>query len=1225
MTDALTTLRTDVEGGATKSFIRAKDGAISTTAYAKVALWRVSERPIASFDELTRELETLVEDPQAMVIRAQPKPGLDLNKLHRRKLHGAGATFDDTPRRWLHLDLDNIAAPHLDVIDDPSGAIDYALDLVVANAPEIEGASCFAMFSSSAGVHNITAAKLHLWFWCDRPYSGAELKRWAAGVNARAGSKLIDPQLFVGVQPNYTARPRFAGLSDPLPGRRRWAIRRGYSDTVQLDIPVEAPKRAKTATSSGAAYGPGGGFAFYLSRIDGEGQHGLRDPAKKAIAARIAELGAAGGERERSEILGAVADALRRAKRGGRSEETVEQYIDGLEDLFDWLIDRQRESEAKAAKAPPTYTDISVSVEAAERVVEETVERFFARIAAGEAPALALAVSTGVGKTRAAQRSLAKTTLRAAAPVPRHKLSDELVARAQALGIEAQVWRGREARNPDSLDDGSMCIEPAIYTAAKRAGHPDAVDAACAACPSFGACPYQAQRAREQARLEILANNFLTRRPPAAIVQKETETRAARTIDLLIVDEQFADRRVDEPRELLLDALSSMPAGISDATQADIDAMRAPLRRALREAHEAKHLDIEMLRARGIDAAYCERGAAAEWSAKGKVELTPGATAEIIAQLRALAGRFDSRPALLWQAVRQFVDASMAEQGRRTAAALLGERDARGAIIAGAIELGDLDTDGGKAAGVRFRVRRELREEWRGKPTLILDAATLPDAIKLERIFGRPVERIEVVARMPESVTVTQLVEPAPISSFVSKDGESKRRLDDAAMRIEIMARQYAGAGGDGIDLLAVGGTIEIADRLRDYLAARGLDVAPKGAATRPHAIEVRHCGDLAGEDRYRAVRAIVLAGWCLPPAPALERAIGGETGIMPEMLSGTGYPMSPAALRVRDGTGHATKRPVHPDPAVEALRWQKTEGEMLQALGRARWSRRTAATPLEMLILSDLPLPEIPVDRVVRWTDVAPSRLELAFWRLGRLLPRRGEDLARTGLWPTAGAAEQELKRSKGDNGFIGVSLKGLSLFEALYRRPGQTRWSTALVAPALPAARVGELLRAATGEPELIVALGGAPPPDRPRGSFDSSTRARATPPAPAAVPPPLEKGGETPAPRVEAATPVPARGRALGAASIFCPVNRTSEKRSRGVELPVEPDTIRTELRRRGMTLDTLARRARVSRPHLSNAMAGRFRLSQEAAARVFDELLALPPPPDDLLSWRAPGAS
>ena len=148
-----------------------------------------------------------------------------------------------------------------------------------------------------------------------------------------------------------------------------------------------------------------------------------------------------------------------------------------------------------------------------------------------------------------------------------------------------------------------------------------------------------------------------------------------------------------------------------------------------------------------------------------------------------------------------------------------------------------------------------------------------------------------------------------------------------------------------------------------------------------------------------------------------------------------------------------------------------------------------------------------------------------------------------------------------------------------------------------------------------DLLAAQGDDPPPDRPRGSFDSSTRARE--PAAALLP--------ASPPRVETATPVPARGRALAAASIFCPAIPTSAKRSRGVELPVEPDTIRTELRRRGMTLDTLARRAGVSRPHLSNALAGRFRLSQEAAGRVFDELLALPPPPDYLLSWRATGAS
>jgi putative DNA primase/helicase len=1264
MTDALTLLRTDVEGGATKSFIRAKDGAISTTAYARVALWRVETRPVASFDELARELEQLVEDQQSMVIRARAKPDLDLSKPQRRKLHGADATFDDVPRQWLHLDLDNIAAPHLDVVGDPSGAIDYALDIVAASAPEIEGASCFAMFSSSAGVRNATAAKLHLWFWLDRPYSGAELKRWALGVNARAGSKLIDPQLFVGVQPNYTARPRFAGMPDPLPGRRRWAIRPGYSDTVQLDIPTEETKRARTSTSSGAAYGPGGGFAFYLSRIDGEGPHGLRDPAKKAIAARIAELGAAGGERERSEIVGAVADALRRAKRGGRSEATVEQYVDGLDDLFDWLIDRQRESEAKATQATPTYADASVPIEESERAVEGAVARFFARVEAGEAPAMALAVSTGVGKTRAAQRGMARTTFRAAMPVPRHRLSDELIERAQALGVTAQAWRGREARNPSSDDDSSMCIEPAIHAAAKRA---DAVEAACAACPSLDRCPYQAQRTRDPARLEILANNFMTRRPPAAVVQKATLTREGREVDILLVDEQFADRMVDEPRELLLDALTLMPVGLGVLAQADLDAMRAPLRRALRAAREAGHLRLDHLAAQGIDEDWCRRGEAAEWKAKGKVELVPGAADEIVAQLRTLAGRFDSRPAHLWHAVRQFIMAAESEMGRRIAQRLMREPDiADSPILAGAIELLDLDTDSGTAAGVRFRVRRELREEWRGKPTLILDAATLPDDAKLARIIRRPVESIEVVARMPESVTVTQLVEPAPISAFVSRDGESKRRLADATMRVEIMARQYAGQGGDGIDMLVVGGTIEIADLMRADLVARGLDVAPKGPATRPHAIEVRHCGDLAGEDRYRAVRAVVLAGWCLPPAPALERAIGAETGIMPGRRTSVGYPMAPAALRMRDGTGRAVVRPVHPDPAVEGLRWQKTEGEMLQALGRARWSRRTAATPLDMLILSDLPLPEIPVDRAVRWADIEVFRLERAFWRLGRVLPLRPEDLARTGLWPTAAAADRDLGRSKGDNAFIGISLKGLSPFEHRYRRPGQTRWSSALVDPVLPAARIVELLRAATGEPELIVELGdGVPKVAATVATLGdavlSSTATITSPPDPEvaddgldpvevvvpvassvlAVLAPVLLAGAAEI-RVDAvacgavldapddagllvlaaqlrrgieahvATMPPWPVSSAPRRSFTCSSGRNRTRTPVKDALPVAPSEIRRQLRSRGLRVEDLARLAGIARPTLANALSGRYRLGAAAQARLLDELLALPPP-------------
>ena len=325
---------------------------------------------------------------------------------------------------------------------------------------------------------------------------------------------------------------------------------------------------------------------------------------------------------------------------------------------------------------------------------------------------------------------------------------------------------------------------------------------------------------------------------------------------------------------------------------------------------------------------------------------------------------------------------------------------------------------------------------------------------------------------------------------------------------------------------------------------------------------------------------------------------------------------MAQGGVALREGAGMGVEMPRHADELVEAMRWALTEGRMVQAIDRARAVRRGPGRPLDLVVLAPVPLPGLVVDRAVRWADVEVSRLELAASRWGGVLPLRPDDLARSGLWPSVEAAERAAKRERGDNAFRGSLLKGLSPLSRRYRHPGQRAWSTALVDPELPADRVVELLRAATGSPGLVVEL--EPPPPRPRGSFASSTREAAPPPPPAPRPTP---------PVVAETAPVPARGRALVAASsIFCP-DLTSGKRRRspGVELPVEPELLRTELRRRGLTLDVLAKRAKVSRPHLSNALAGRFRLSQEAAGRLFDELLALPPPPDDLLSWRAPGAS
>ena len=212
---------------ATKRHIRHESGETATLNYDKGSWWRVIEMPLFGFDEMVAVLELLLDARDALVIRGEPKSGLDLTKPIRRKYREPDATFDDVPRQWLHGDIDGVAAEHLDVIVNPDGAMHHVLDVIAEHAPELNGVSAFCAFSSSAGVYDVTRAKLHVWWWLNRHYSNAELKRWAKQVNARAGYKLFDTYVFNAVQPNYTARPIFKGRVDPLAGARRYAVARG--------------------------------------------------------------------------------------------------------------------------------------------------------------------------------------------------------------------------------------------------------------------------------------------------------------------------------------------------------------------------------------------------------------------------------------------------------------------------------------------------------------------------------------------------------------------------------------------------------------------------------------------------------------------------------------------------------------------------------------------------------------------------------------------------------------------------------------------------------------------------------------------------------------------------------------------------------------------------------------------------------------------------------------
>jgi putative DNA primase/helicase len=105
-------------------------------------------------------------------------------------------------------------------------------------------------------------------------------------------------------------------------------------------------------------------------------------------------------------------------------------------------------------------------------------------------------------------------------------------------------------------------------------------------------------------------------------------------------------------------------------------------------------------------------------------------------------------------------------------------------------------------------------------------------------------------------------------------------------------------------------------------------------------------------------------------------------------------YPKVQRGIRLADGTGRATDGDQHPDPMAEAIRWQTHEGELVQAMGRARAINRTADTPLDIDLLFDTCLP-IVVDEVKAW---APPSLMIETAIEGVMLT---SPIDRMRLWP--------------------------------------------------------------------------------------------------------------------------------------------------------------------------------------------------------------------------------
>ena len=251
-----------------------------------------------------------------------------------------------------------------------------------------------------------------------------------------------------------------------------------------------------------------------------------------------------------------------------------------------------------------------------------------------------------------------------------------------------------------------------------------------------------------------------------------------------------------------------------------------------------------------------------------------------------------------------------------------------------------------------------------GKPILVLDATG--DA----ELLGRWLPDLRLIcdarALLPEScVRVVQVADsicgytswsPSSVTGSQSKSAITKRSTAKAnVLRLaHFIDYLCSRADGQGVGVIVPKGTREALEEIWEG--------RPAG---HPPNMKLGHYNAIAGLDTMRDVRFLLL--WSRPsPRPEqverIARAIGGRAvETVDEWFDRGGH-----QYRMRDGRHEpAIKSECHPDALAERVRRQTTDAELEQAAGRARAIRRTAETPLTVIIGTAQPT-SLPVDELV-------------------------------------------------------------------------------------------------------------------------------------------------------------------------------------------------------------------------------------------------------------------
>ena len=1244
MTDYRLTILTPTGSGLARKHIFA-DGTIRQAD--NIAKFRHATADISTPEKLLRVIQQ-VAGQNAAIIRGEP--ACDRQPLHRQKAHvmargkdRGDEGFEEVPRAFLSLDIDGMTLPPLtDWRDGMGPVVEHAVGLL---PDEFQDAKIVWQVTASHGLAFDAAkrwtggyvgdtARLRLWVLLDRPISSELAEAWTLGM---AGPLKLDASVSRTVQMNYTARPTTHDGKDPLHpfialGIPVVGLRDGLDDYVSVPDGIEV--EAKWARAEGrtvqCALHPSAEAA--IAAVGQPRQAEARGEIRSHLTSAIHHLVSEELKAKRQPSAGTVAEAIRAqvlAQRDaievnlaahGRSWGEVLGYLDGyhLEAYCQWLIDKgpstrggdgggKRKTVRRIPKAanPHGHSINVVSIAEIRAKCVSAVDDFIRQDTAGYWAAVAeaasapekldifgnpivlqnvpprrmLAVSTGAGKTEAAIGGILDyiTAERASGAgkaaylaVPHHKLSLELVGRIQrqankrGVSVKVARWLGR--KQPDPLQPAqTMCQRPEDLDIVERFKL-SVADTLCASgkgeerveCPLAGMCGYKRQiREAADAEIVIVSHKIMTQGLPASLPDP----------GVLFVDEA---------------AWKEAAGGCdSQAVKVSMGAMRRKTSKSVPEELRWARVELAKIIEEEADGGIRAEALQSLERALGAMGLRPGDVSKLEYQTVAGLSRTvvnlsgSSLEAALKHDLGEASGIKAARQMGHLWSAIADASSLPAGTRSGRLELLTADPEN-DLREIRIRWKEELAECWSKVPILFMDATA--DATVLDAAFPGVTPAPRYVAHNPH-VKIRQLADRSMSHAAIAPKGpeDGTQRNNAKKVKARLISDAIHRYPGQPVVAIVPDATEKVwrEDPIPDWLT-------------------ILHHGAVTGLDDYGAARAVYVVGRMLPSAAAVEAMAGAITGIAPPSK---GYRETKRELVCEDGSGVIVAAWEHPDPLCEAIRRQITEAGIIQAAGRGRGTNRTAAHPLDLILWTDTPVPELGFVEAETWerASLDAEMLAAGCWID---LP---SDAARVHpeIVPSPSALKKARERRIGDISLWETIISKCPSSSFRYRPAiaGRRDTGTAVFLTDLTEATARAYLEAKLGPLALLEALSlpAAPADIQPSPEPPSSQ-----PEEGAGQPVAVEDGLSQPVPAEEPPAP---------------PLTPSGTVEIDGYTGGIMPRHIAVAARALqpalGLSQEGLADLIGISRPQLANALQGRYGLSEAAAGRL-TQLLRHPPP-------------